>query len=186
MRLLVPLPSKRKGRNMRKFLENIIFSARWVLYPINLGLLAALFLYVAQFIHDDYIFLVHGSKIDLESMMVVLLGFVDASMVANLIIMIIQGGHQIFINKFRLDHGNPIPQYLEHIDTGILKVKVALSIAGITLVQILKDFFNIEKIEWSFVFRRIEIHVVALMSALIMACIWRITHPTVETKANER
>jgi hypothetical protein len=72
---------------------------------------------------------------------------VDASMVANLIVMIVQGSHQIFIRKFERDKSET-PQYLDHIDTGILKVKVALSIGSITLVQILKDFVNLEKVDW--------------------------------------
>lgn len=165
---------------MRKFLEKIIFSSRWILYPINIGLLVALTLYVIQFLRDDYTFLTHGFNYDLESLMVLLLGFVDASMVANLIIMIIQGGHQIFINKFELNKHQAIPQYLEHIDTGILKVKVALSISGITLVQLLKDFVNIEHGDWTVITHRIYIHVITLVSALMMAIIWRVTHPSIE------
>ncbi len=165
---------------MRKFLEQIIFASRWILYPINIGLLIALTLYVIQFLRDDYTFLSHGFSYDLESLMVLLLGFVDASMVANLIIMIIQGGHQIFINKFEISKGHDVPQYLEHIDTGILKVKVALSISGITLVQLLKDFVNIEHGDWNVITHRIYIHIVTLISALMMAAIWRVTHPSAE------
>jgi uncharacterized membrane protein YqhA len=65
-----------------------------------------------------------------------------------------------------------------HIDSGILKVKVALSIAGITLVQILKDFVNIEKVDWTLEKHRIVIHITALVSALVMAFVWRVTHPS--------
>jgi uncharacterized protein (TIGR00645 family) len=163
---------------MRKILGYIIYVSRWVLYPINLGLLAALLLYVGTFLYEDYQFLIHiQDHHDLESLMVMLLGLVDASMVANLIIMIVQGGHQIFIHKFELPSKEETPQYLDHIDTGILKVKVALSISSITLVQILKDFVNIEHVDWTLGVRRCIIHGVALVSAVAMALIWRITHP---------
>jgi uncharacterized protein (TIGR00645 family) len=111
--------------------------------------------------------------------MVMMLTFVDASMVANLIIMIAQGGHQIFIRKFDLPAKDERAQYLDHIDSGLLKVKVAQSIAGITLIQILKDFVGIDKVEWTMVYHRMIIHVVVLISAVAMALIWRITHPTV-------
>jgi uncharacterized protein (TIGR00645 family) len=109
--------------------------------------------------------------------MVMLLGFVDASMVANLIVMVVQGGHRIFIHKFDVANQTDRPQWLDHIDSGILKVKIALSIAGITLVQILKDFVNLERVNWSLTTHRIVVHVVALFSALMMALIWRVTHP---------
>ena len=164
---------------MRKKLGFLIFEARWILYPVNVGLILALILYVISFLTNDYIFLRYNFTWDMESLMVTLLGFVDASMVANLIIMVVQGGHQIFIHKFELSRED-CPQYLDHIDSGILKVKIALSIAGITLVQILKDFVNIEKVDWVLCYHRMVIHGMALVSALVMAVIWRVTHPKEE------
>lgn len=157
-----------------------IFAVRWVLYPINLALVLALLFYVVGFLINDYRFIKdmfsHWSW-DMEAMMVMLLGFVDASMVANLIVMVVQGGHRIFIHKFDLEDRSSRPQWLDHIDSGILKVKIALSIAGITLIQILKDFVNLEKVDWTLTTHRIYIHLVALVSALMMALIWRVTHP---------
>jgi uncharacterized protein (TIGR00645 family) len=156
---------------------NFVFSVRWVLYPINIALVIALTLYVLAFLVNDYRFIRHEFTWDLESLMVMLLGFVDASMVANLIIMVIQGSYQIFIHKFDVVERSERPQWIDHIDSGILKVKVALSIAGITLVQILKDFVNIEKVDWNLEKHRIVIHMTALVSALAMAVVWRLTHP---------
>jgi uncharacterized protein (TIGR00645 family) len=170
-------------------LGSAIFLVRWMLYPVNVGLILALTVYILQFLHDDAIFMIDaaqgwwaGDQSDqaLEKLMVVMLGFVDASMVANLIIMIVQGGHEIFIHRFEVESDDR-PQYLAHLDTGILKVKVALSISSITLVQILKDFVNLENIEWATAVHRMEIHCMALISALFMAVIWRVTHPNVST-----
>jgi uncharacterized protein (TIGR00645 family) len=163
-------------RNLGKLAGNAIFAVRWILYPINIALVAVLSLYVVAFLVNDYRFIVHQFTWDMESLMVMLLGFVDASMVANLIVMVVQGGHRIFIHKFDTEAADR-PQWLDHIDSGILKVKIALSIAGITLVQILKDFVNLEKVQWELTRHRIIIHVVALFSALMMAMIWRVTHP---------
>ena len=154
-----------------------IFAIRWILYPINIALIVALALYVVAFLVNDYRFIVHQFTWDMESLMVMLLGFVDASMVANLIVMVVQGGHRIFIHRFDIASATDRPQWLDHIDSGILKVKIALSIAGITLVQILKDFVNLEKVNWTLTSHRIIIHVIALFSALMMAFIWRVTHP---------
>lgn len=167
-------------RDWTKRAGDAIFAVRWILYPINLALILALFFYVIGFLVNDYRFVkdmfFHWTW-DMEAMMVMLLGFVDASMVANLIVMVVQGGHRIFIHKFDVEDKTSRPQWLDHIDSGILKVKIALSIAGITLVQILKDFVNLEKVQWELTSHRIVIHVVALFSALMMALIWRVTHP---------
>jgi uncharacterized protein (TIGR00645 family) len=162
----------------RKRLGDYVFAARWMLYPINVGLLIALAAYVGAFLANDYLFIAHELTLDLEHLMVLLLGFVDASMVANLIIVIVQGSHQIFIHKFEPRDHEETPQYLDHIDSGILKVKVALSISGITLVQILKDFVNLEHVDWELAVHRMAIHAMCLGSTLAMALIWRITHPS--------
>jgi uncharacterized protein (TIGR00645 family) len=161
---------------LKKGLGHVIFTSRWLLYPINIGLLAMLTVYVGTFLYDDYHF-IRSFEPNLESLMVMMLGFVDASMVANLIIMIVQGSHQIFLQKFELTEHSAIPQYLDHMDSGIMKVKVALSIASITLVQLLKDFVNIEHVDWSVIVHRMTMHGAVLVSATMTALIWRITHP---------
>lgn len=158
---------------------NLIFAVRWILYPLSLALIAALFVYVIVFLSTEWVFM-RGlfSHWDLEAMMVMLLGFIDALMVANLSVMVVQGSYQIFIHKFNVSGDDSRPQWLDHIDSGILKVKIALSIAGITLVQILRDFVHIKDVPWLEVQHRIIIHIVALFSALMMALIWRVTHPS--------
>lgn len=167
---------------LRRVLGRIIFMSRWILYPINIVLICALLKYVGIFLYE---FAMHGAVHELETKMVDLLGLVDAAMVANLVIMIVQGGHQIFIHKFELPAKSETPQYLDHIDTGILKVKVALSISSITLVQILKDFVNIEHVDWDVAAHRMWIHGAALISAFMMAAIWRITHPPQHNPSKE-
>jgi uncharacterized protein (TIGR00645 family) len=162
---------------LTKRLGDAIFAVRWILYPINIGLVVALMLYVVAFLYNDYHFIRHEFTWSMEALMVVLLGFVDASMVANLIVMVVQGTQRIFIHRFEISDKSERPQWLDHIDSGILKVKIASSIAGITLIQILKDFVHVESIDWTVTEHRIVIHVVALFSALMMTLIWRVTHP---------
>lgn len=163
-------------KSLSRYAGATVYAFRWMLYPVNIALAVALAVYIFAFLSNTYHFLISGYTSDMEVLMIHLLGFVDAAMVANLIIMIIQGGHKIFIHSFETNPEERA-QWLDHIDSGILKVKVALSIAGITLIQVLKDFVNIEKVDWILIERRIFIHVIALFSAICMAWIWRITHP---------
>lgn len=154
--------------------EKVVFGSRWLLYPFNLGLILALGVYVGRFAIDDYRFLRYSFHGSLEDVVVMLLGLVDSYMVANLLIMIIQGSYQIFIRKFEII-GTQRPGWLDHIDTGLLKVKTAQSIASITGVALLKDFVNIERLAWEMVKHRLIVHAVCLLSALVMSCIWSIT-----------
>ncbi len=169
------------ARRAIKVLDKAVFSTRWILYPINVGLFAALIVYVYKFLCDDYHLIFGSGAMNGEEIMVAMVGLVDIAMVANLLIMIIQGNHQIFIRRLEISDPRDRPQWLDHIDSGILKVKVALSVVGITLVQLLKDFVNIEHVEWTTTVHRVELHAVALASALIVAIIWRITHPQHDT-----
>jgi uncharacterized protein (TIGR00645 family) len=162
-------------KTIKQICEKFVFESRWLLYPFNIGLILALGVYVIRFSIDDYYFITHSLHANLEDVVVMLLGLVDSYMVANLIIMIAQGSYQIFIHKFNIEVEHK-PGWLDHIDTGLLKVKTAQSIASITGVALLKDFVNIEKLEWSLIEHRLIVHSVCLVSALVMALIWRITH----------
>src|SRR4051812_28926517 len=90
------------ARRAIKLLDTAIFSTRWILYPINVGLFCALIVYVAKFLTDDYSLIMHSTSLNGEEIMVAMVGLVDIAMVANLLIMIIQGNHQIFIRRLEI------------------------------------------------------------------------------------
>jgi uncharacterized protein (TIGR00645 family) len=159
------------------FLEKLVFGSRWLLYPMNIGLIVALIVYTVRFLVDDFHLIINGFTGHSEQVMLGVLGLVDILMIGNLLSMIILGSYQVFIKKIDVDTRENRPQWLEHVDSGILKVKVALSISGITLIQILKDFVNLEHLDWTLVVHRAIIHLVCLFSALILAVIWRVMHP---------
>jgi uncharacterized protein (TIGR00645 family) len=176
-----PPPTTSASRRAMLILDTAIFSARWMIYPINVGLFLALTVYVYKFIAEVFTLMTHAAIFTSEEIMVSMLGLVDTALVATLLIMIIQGNHQIFIRRLEISDPRDRPQWLDHIDSGILKVKVALSIVGITLVQILKDFVNIEHVDWTTCVHRMYIHGLCLVSALVIAVIWRVTHPSTDS-----
>jgi uncharacterized protein (TIGR00645 family) len=174
----MPAAGKRGINKLEGYLAGldwVIYESRWLLMPINLGLVAILCAYVANSVWHDLHLLREAMTSSPESLGVLALGALDAAMVANLMVMIIKGSHQIFIRRFP-NTGPNKPQWLDHIDSGLLKIKVAQSIASITLVDLLKDFVNIEDMHWDIIVHRMYIHAMCLVSALVMAIIWRLTH----------
>jgi uncharacterized protein (TIGR00645 family) len=167
-------PAKPATSRLERILNDIVFESRWVLYPIILGLIAATVVYVIRFLIEDISLLVSGISSETEHVMVAILGLVDIAMVANLLVMTTQGSYQIFIRRFEIDVEDR-PQWLDHVDSGILKIKIALSVAGITLIRLLKDFVNMEHVEWVLIQHRIIVHIVCLGSAIAMAVVWRLT-----------
>ncbi len=167
-------------RNPTRYLSAFVFASRWSLYPIIVGLVLANVAYVIRFLIEDIQFLRECVYTSTEEGVVGVLGLVDVAMVANLILMTTQGSYQIFISKFAGKHGeqHEQPQWLDHIDSGLLKIKIALSVAGITLIRLLKDFVNIENLHWELIVHRMWIHMLCLGSAIAMAVVWRLTHET--------
>jgi uncharacterized protein (TIGR00645 family) len=172
-----PIKMEQKPMTVQDRLGDYLFESRWLLYPMNIGLALAGAAYVLRFLYDDYLLLKGSVHMDAEGFMVPLLGLVDMVMIANLLVMIYQGSHQIFIRRLYIDNAEERPQWLDHVDSGILKLKIASSVAGITLIRLLKDFVDIEHMEWKIVLHRAIIHGVCLVSCIVMAWVWRITHP---------
>ncbi|MDR3616476.1 MAG: YqhA family protein [Candidatus Obscuribacterales bacterium] len=156
-------------------LDAPVFASRWLLYIIHLGLCACLAIYVLKFGQEVFEFIVESPHLEGEQLMVRVLSCIDAAMVANLIVMINIGGYQIFIHRLHIDP-SVRPQWLDHLDSMMMKVKVGVSIASITGVQVLRDFMNLEHTEVKLVIERAALHVICLFSAFMFAKMWKMTH----------
>ncbi|MGB3468944.1 MAG: YqhA family protein, partial [Cyclobacteriaceae bacterium] len=117
-------------------------------------------------------------------MMLKILGLVDISMVMNLVIMVTIGGYSIFTSRIDVDMHEDKPLWLEGLDAGQLKIKLATSLASISGVQLLKTFiqfktdrdqlvngtggtFEVEGLDS--IITEIVIHMVFIFSALLLA-----------------
>jgi len=157
---------------MKKFthaMEGFIFWSRWLQAPLYLGLIAAQAVYVYQFMHE----LVHliskaGTLTEVEVMLIVL-GLIDVVMIANLLIMVTIGGYETFVSKLDLE-GNPDqPEWLSHVNAGVLKVKLAVALISISSIHLLRTFINAPQTEDRVVIIQVAIHVAFLVSALSIA-----------------
>ncbi|MGZ5279264.1 MAG: YqhA family protein, partial [Pseudobdellovibrionaceae bacterium] len=68
------------------------------------------------------------------------------------------------------------PDWLEKIDAGTLKVKLAGALVGISGIHLLKSFINISNKDFTQVKWQIVIHVVFLVSTLMLAYTEKILH----------
>jgi uncharacterized protein (TIGR00645 family) len=163
--------------NVSKFfyrLDAPIFASRWLLYVIHIGLCLCLAVYCWRFTIDLLKFVIESPTIDGEDLMLHVLSFIDAAMVANLLVMINIGGYQIFIHRLHIE-ARVRPQWLDHLDSMMMKVKVSVSIASITGIQVLRDFMNAAHTPTRLIEIRGVLHFVCLVSALSFAYIWKVT-----------
>ncbi len=155
-------------------LDAPVFASRWMLYIIHIGLTICLAIYCLKFAQVIVELCYLAPTIDSEELMVRVLSAIDGAMVANLLVMINIGGYQIFIHRLHIDP-RVRPQWLDHLDSMMMKVKVGVSIASITGVQVLKDFMNVEHVPHDIIDMKLKIHIVCLVSAAFFALIWKIT-----------
>jgi uncharacterized protein (TIGR00645 family) len=167
------------GKDIKSFnkleeaFEGFIFWSRWVQAPLYGGLAIGSFLYLGKFFQE----LTHVAhdifdKPETEVMLGVLT-LVDISMVMNLIVMVMIGGYSIFTSRIDVDMHDDKPLWLEGLDAGMLKIKLATSLASISGVQLLRTFVDyreaVEKASTTGIIMEIVIHMVFITSAFMLA-----------------
>ena len=72
--------------------------------------------------------------------MLLVLGLIDVVMIANLPIMVIVGGYETFVSRLNLQDHPDEPEWLSHVNAGVLKVKLAMALIGIFIDSSAQDF----------------------------------------------
>jgi uncharacterized protein (TIGR00645 family) len=163
-------------------LEALIFSSRWLQAPLYLGLIVAQAVYVYQFMVE----LSHlvggiagGKPINDTDIMLMVLGLIDVVMIANLLIMVIIGGYETFVSRLDLEGHPDQPEWLSHVNAGVLKIKLATAIVGISSIHLLKTFINTANLPDRAIMWQVAIHITFVLSALAMAYTDRVMNSTV-------
>lgn len=150
-------------------LGKFIFSSRWLQAPLYVGLIIAQAVYVYRFMVELFHLVTSVSELTENMIMLMVLGLIDVVMIANLLIMVIIGGYEIFVSRLALQVHPDRPDWLEHVSAGSIKVKVAMALIGISSIHLLKSFINAEHIAESVLMWQVIIHVTFLISAIALA-----------------
>ena len=186
-----PKSAPRRRSGLIAQLHALIFASRWLQLPLYLGLIVAQAVYVFHFLVE----LVHlveaafGSQPALQALitsigyksdapvtslnetviMLVVLALIDVVMISNLLIMVIVGGYETFVSRLDLDEHPDQPEWLSHVNASVLKVKLAMSIIGISSIHLLKTFINAGAYTEKVLIAQTVIHLAFLLSAIAIA-----------------
>jgi uncharacterized protein (TIGR00645 family) len=150
-------------------LPKFIFWSRWLQAPLYLGLIVAQVVYVFHF-GLELVHLVAGATTLKESdIMLIVLGLIDVVMIANLLIMVIIGGYETFVSRLELQDHPDQPEWLSHVNAGVLKIKLSTAIIGISSIHLLKSFINADNLSQHTLLWQVVIHMVFIISAMAMA-----------------
>jgi uncharacterized protein (TIGR00645 family) len=185
-------PQKPQGpRGPLRPLPRLIFASRWLQMPLYLGLIAAQGVYVYHF----WVELLHlmeaafGNQAALQQLvtaigyrsdyqvtalnetliMLVVLALIDVVMISNLLIMVIIGGYETFVSRMNLEGHPDQPEWLDHVNASVLKVKLSTAIIGISSIHLLKSFINAANYDEKVLMWQTVIHITFLLSALAIA-----------------
>jgi len=116
-------------------------------------------------------------NIDETVLMLGVLGLIDVVMISNLLVMVIIGGWETFVSRLDLDRHPDQPEWLSHVNAGVLKVKLATAIIGISSIHLLKTFINASNFDEKTMMWQTFIHLAFLVSALAIAWTERLATP---------
>jgi uncharacterized protein (TIGR00645 family) len=187
----------------QRALARIIFLSRWLQAPLYVGLIAAQVIYVYRFLIElwhliGFAVLGHApseamlaqiggqdAAAHAESLvMLSVLGLIDVVMIANLLIMVIVGGYETFVSRLHLQGHPDQPEWLSHVNAGVLKVKLAMALIGISSIHLLKTFIGAESTDQKTMLWQVMIHLTFVLSAVALAAIDRIAYRKEETAAH--
>ena len=157
-----------------------IFMSRWLQAPLYIGLIAAQGIYVWQFWTElvHLLQLITIKDISETEIMLIVLGLIDVVMISNLLVMVIVGGWETFVSRLDLQNHPDQPEWLSHVNAGVLKVKLATAIIGISSIHLLKSFINAAQYDEKTLLWQTMIHLTFVVSALAIAYTEKITHST--------
>ena len=101
--------------------------------------------------------------------MLAVLALIDVVMISNLLIIVIVGGYETFISRMNLEGHPDEPEWLNHVNASVLKVKLGTAIIGISSIHLLKTFINAGNYTEKVLMWQTIIHITFLLSALAIA-----------------
>jgi uncharacterized protein (TIGR00645 family) len=161
-------------------LGSFIFFSRWLQAPLYVGLIVAQAVYVYHFLKELLHLVEKAPAIDEATIMMTVLALVDVVMIANLLVMVIVGGYETFVSRLNLEGHPDQPEWLSHVNAGVLKVKLATALIGISSVNLLKTFIEVgtKPMPDNAIMWQVLLHLTFVLSALLLAVTDRISNQT--------
>ena len=159
---------------VERWLEKLIFSSRWLLAPFFIALALCLVGMLVKVGQASWHFLLHIWDATESSLVVEVLGLVDLTLTASLIVIVIFSGYENFVSRIDMADHKDWPEWMAKIDFTGLKLKLLSSIVAISAVQLLRAFMDVASMSDRNLGWYVGIHVVFVVSGLLLALTDRI------------
>jgi uncharacterized protein (TIGR00645 family) len=155
---------------MDRAVESLLLGMRWLLLPLYVALLLALLaIYVTVGRELWHIVAVLGSITDAE-LVILLCSVLDLVLIANLLVMVAVSSYESYISRIVTDETRK-PEWLGKLDSGNVKVKVAVSVTMVSAIHLLRVFMQDEADDRLMMLA--GVHIVFVLSTLGLALVDR-------------
>ena len=160
---------------MERFIENIMYSARWLLAPIYFGLSLALLALMLKFFQELVHVIPNVFALTESDLVLAILAMIDMALVGGLLVMVMISGYENFVSQINLAEGKERLSWLGKMDSSSLKNKVAASIVAISSIHLLRIFMDAQNIEPVYLKWYVIIHMTFVASAFAMGYLDKLT-----------
>ena len=150
-----------------------LLGSRWAMAPLCLGLIVALLLVLVQFFRELADAVLGFAAMSGPDVILVVLKLVDLMLVANLVLLIIDAGVEIFLPTGT--EGPPRPTGAGIAEFAALKPKLFASIAAIAADDLLESFINIETVDKATLIWEIAILLTFVVAGVLLAVMDRLS-----------
>jgi uncharacterized protein (TIGR00645 family) len=164
-------------KQLERGFEHVLFSSRWILAPVYLGLIVALGVMLVKFGKQLWYLIINLPDASEASIIIGVLSLVDVSLIMNLMIIIIFSGYENFVSKMEdLHDHDDRPEWMGHIGFTDLKIKLIGSIVAISGVELLKAFMKIDEVSDRHLGWMVGIHLTFVLSGVLYAFMDKLNH----------
>ncbi|HGS7156168.1 hypothetical protein B6I74_09095 [Klebsiella variicola] len=160
---------------MERFLENAMYTSRWLLAPVYFGLSLGLIALTIKFFQEIFHILPHIFSVSESDMILTLLSLVDMTLVGGLLVMVMFSGYENFVSQLDINEGKEKLSWLGKMDATSLKNKVAASIVAISSIHLLRVFMDAKNVPDNKLMWYVIIHLTFVLSAFVMGYLDRLT-----------
>jgi uncharacterized protein (TIGR00645 family) len=156
-------------------LGRVVFAARWLMAPIYVGLLVGLLLLVVKFVQKLADLVPDLLQLSGADTVLAVLGLVDLSLVANLVLIVVLAGWQGVVDPLLGSHLDDQPGWLA-LDFSAIKLKLVGSIAAIAAIDTLESFMHVDALSTPTVARQLAILLSIGVLGVLLAAMDRLSH----------
>jgi uncharacterized protein (TIGR00645 family) len=146
-----------------------IFWSRWLQLPMYIGLIVALGVYSYKFFIMLSNLVINLDTYGENDILLIVLSLIDVVMIANLLVMVIIGGYEIFVSRLHIDDHPDQPEWLDHVDAGVLKIKLGMALVSISSIHLLRSFIDAKNMTEHTLMWEVIIHCVLVLSVIFIA-----------------